>query len=35
MTQDNPFVQFLKTYKNNPTLFCEKILGITPDEWQN
>ena len=35
MTQDNPFVQFLKTYKNNPTLFCEKILGITPDELQN
>ena len=30
----NPFVEFLKKYKDNPVLFCQNVLGVEPDEWQ-
>ena len=35
MNQPNPFVDFIKTYKKEPTLFCENVLGISPDKWQS
>tara|TARA_R100001230_G_C5688170_1_gene199136 strand:+ start:1848 stop:3260 length:1413 start_codon:yes stop_codon:yes gene_type:complete len=35
MNQQNPFVDFIKTYKKEPTLFCENVLGISPDKWQS
>jgi hypothetical protein len=34
MNQANPFIDFIKTYKKEPALFCKNILGIEPDEWQ-
>ena len=34
MNQPNPFITFLKTYKTNPILFCQEVLGVEPDKWQ-
>ena len=30
----NPFVQFLATYRNDPVLFVQNVIGIEPDPWQ-
>ena len=32
--EQNPFVEFVKRYKNNPVLFVREVLNTTPDEWQ-
>jgi hypothetical protein len=31
---NNPFVEFVKLYKNNPVLFVREVLNTEPDEWQ-
>jgi hypothetical protein len=31
---DNPFVEFVKLYKNNPVLFVREVLNTEPDTWQ-
>lgn len=31
---DNPFVEFVKRYKNNPVLFVREVLNTEPDVWQ-
>jgi hypothetical protein len=31
---NNPFVEFLKLYRNNPVAFVKEVLGVEPDEWQ-
>jgi len=30
----NPFVEFVRLYKNNPVRFVQEVLGVTPDPWQ-
>ena len=30
----NPFVAFLQKYQNDPCLFVEQVLKVTPDPWQ-
>tara|TARA_B100000427_G_scaffold124386_2_gene103509 strand:- start:2564 stop:3973 length:1410 start_codon:yes stop_codon:yes gene_type:complete len=30
----NPFVDFISKYKDNPVDFCEEVLGVEPDDWQ-
>ena len=30
----NPFVDFISKYKDNPVAFCEEVLGVEPDDWQ-
>lgn len=34
MTKANPFVVFVKKYRNNPALFVTEVLGVKPDPWQ-
>jgi hypothetical protein len=34
MTQNNPFLEFVKRYRNNPVLFVQEVLGVEPDAWQ-
>ena len=31
---ENPFVDFIKTYRHDPVLFVKKVFGVEPDEWQ-
>ena len=31
---DNPFVEFVKLYRNNPVLFVREVLNTEPDGWQ-
>lgn len=31
---NNPFVDFIKKYRNNPVAFVREVLGVEPDEWQ-
>jgi hypothetical protein len=31
---NNPFVEFVKLYKNNPVLFVKEVLNTEPDPWQ-
>jgi phage terminase large subunit len=31
---DNPFVEFVKLYRNNPVLFVREVLNTEPDVWQ-
>ncbi len=31
---NNPFVEFVKLYKNNPVRFVRQVLNTTPDTWQ-
>ena len=31
---NNPFVEFVKLYKNNPVLFVKEVLNTEPDAWQ-
>ena len=35
MNQANPFVNFIEKYQYEPTLFCENVLNVKPDEWQS
>ena len=30
----NPFVDFIKKYRNDPVAFVREVLGVEPDEWQ-
>lgn len=30
----NPFVDFIRRYKNDPVAFVREVLGAEPDEWQ-
>lgn len=32
--QTNPFVDFIRRYKNDPVAFVREVLGAEPDEWQ-
>jgi phage terminase large subunit len=34
VSQNNPFVEFVKRYRNAPVLFVQEVLGVEPDEWQ-
>jgi phage terminase large subunit len=31
---NNPFIQFITLYRNDPNLFVKEVLGVEPDEWQ-
>ena len=31
---DNPFVEFVKLYRDNPVLFVREVLNTEPDGWQ-
>lgn len=31
---ENPFVEFIKRYRNDPVAFVKKVFGVEPDEWQ-
>ena len=31
---NNPFIEFIKKYRDNPVLFVREVLGVEPDEWQ-
>ena len=34
LVANNPFVEFVKLYKNNPVLFVKEVLNTNPDPWQ-
>lgn len=34
MSDANPFVDFLKKYKNDPVAFVREVLKVEPDPWQ-
>jgi phage terminase large subunit len=34
MAQQNPFVEFLDRYRNDPVAFVREVLGAEPDTWQ-
>jgi hypothetical protein len=34
LVANNPFVEFVKLYKNNPVLFVKEVLNTQPDPWQ-
>jgi phage terminase large subunit len=34
VNQPNPFVGFIKTYRDDPVAFVKDVLGIEPDVWQ-
>jgi hypothetical protein len=31
---NNPFIEFIKLYRNDPVKFVKEVLGVEPDEWQ-
>lgn len=31
---NNPFIEFIKLYRNDPVRFVKEVLGVDPDEWQ-
>jgi hypothetical protein len=31
---NNPFIEFVKLYKNNPVRFVKEVLNVKPDNWQ-
>ena len=31
---NNPFIEFIKKYRDNPVLFVREVLGVEPDAWQ-
>ena len=33
-TTENPFIAFIKTYRNDPVSFVEKVFSVEPDDWQ-
>ena len=34
MSKVNPFVAFLKKYRNDPVKFVTEVLKVKPDPWQ-
>lgn len=34
MSQPNPFLDFVRRYRNDPVLFVQEVLGQEPDDWQ-
>lgn len=32
--QQNPFIEFIKKYQNDPVAFVKEVLGVEPDWWQ-
>ena len=30
----NPFVEFVRKYRNDPVAFVREVLGVEPDDWQ-
>lgn len=32
---ENPFVDFIKKYRNDPNSFVQDVFGVTPDDWQS
>ncbi len=34
MTTSNPFLDFIRRYRDDPVLFVEEVLGVNPDDWQ-
>lgn len=32
--KNNPFVEFLDRYRNDPVLFVQEVFGVDPDAWQ-
>ena len=34
LVANNPFVEFVKLYRNNPVLFVREVLNTEPDPWQ-
>lgn len=32
--ENNPFVEFIRVYRNNPVKFVREVLGAEPDPWQ-
>lgn len=34
MTTNNPFIEFLQRYRNDPVRFVREVLGAEPDPWQ-
>jgi len=33
--ETNPFINFLRSYRNNPVNFVKIVLNVTPDPWQS
>lgn len=33
-TTENPFIAFIKTYRNDPVSFVQKVFSVEPDDWQ-
>ena len=31
---NNPFVELIKRYRNDPVKFAIEVIGIEPDDWQ-
>ena len=31
---NNPFIEFIQKYRDNPVLFVREVLGVEPDAWQ-
>lgn len=31
---NNPFIDFVRKYRNDPVSFVREVLGVEPDEWQ-
>ena len=34
LSKANPFLSFLKKYRNDPVKFVEEVLKVKPDPWQ-
>jgi len=34
-TSENPFVNFIKTYRHDPVAFVRNVFRVEPDEWQS
>jgi hypothetical protein len=34
VASQNPFLAFLERYRDNPVLFAQEVIGVTPDPWQ-
>ena len=31
---ENPFLQLMQRYRDNPVAFAQEVIGLQPDEWQ-
>lgn len=34
LATNNPFIEFVETYKDDPVALVKEVFGVTPDEWQ-